>query len=464
MLAAALRRVKPGNGLLSWAPTVVCTGLGLGAIVDLDHRENPTNLAKKPAYYEASGAAAFKALTARDDDVFVASYPKCGTSFGHGIVYALLRMDDDGACGDDGECGGRGQVYPDGVAAKRGDVERRAAFGAWSFEDLSAQRAPRLFTSHSKADALPATLALRGRYAARRPKDCLVSGFFFVRGLDAKPLYWLRRRYHDLDSYFETFLERDGGGTYGDWWSWHSDAAALAEDLGPERALVVFYEDFHRDFDAAAAALAAFLGVSLTPGGSAALRRRTAMGDDAGATVPTARLGRVGDHRRPPGAPLRLDRPSRRGAAPRAARARARLRAAAAEAGNNSTEAHFGIKKPLRRTVEEGGRGDLVDAELVGDLVRVAPRHGQPAAPERVDERALGAAALADLADDVGHGAPHERRQQIRERVVDVGVRREDEVRPDDAVKGPQRSRRGPVELRDADGAEENAARFAALR
>ncbi|KAH8059899.1 sulfotransferase [Aureococcus anophagefferens] len=102
MLAAALRRVKPGNGLLSWAPTVVCTGLGLGAIVDLDHRENPTNLAKKPAYYEASGAAAFKALTARDDDVFVASYPKCGTSFGHGIVYALLRMDDDGARGGGG--------------------------------------------------------------------------------------------------------------------------------------------------------------------------------------------------------------------------------------------------------------------------------------------------------------------------------------------------------------------------
>ena len=320
MLAAALRRVKPGNGLLSWAPTVVCTGLGLGAIVDLDHRENPTNLAKKPAYYEASGAAAFKALTARDDDVFVASYPKCGTSFGHGIVYALLRMDDDGACGDDGECGGRGQVYPDGVAAKRGDVERRAAFGAWSFEDLSAQRAPRLFTSHSKADALPATLALRGRYVvfARDPKDCLVSGFFFVRGLDAKPIYWLRRRYHDLDSYFETLLERDGGGTYGDWWSWHSDAAALAEDLGPERALVVFYEDFHRDFDAAAAALAAFLGVSLTPAKLAALRRRTAMGDDAGATVPTARLGRVGDHRRHLSAQhwLRLDRLfSARGAA-----------------------------------------------------------------------------------------------------------------------------------------------------
>ncbi|KAH8062504.1 sulfotransferase [Aureococcus anophagefferens] len=319
MLAAALRRVKPGNGLLSWAPTVVCTGLGLGAIVDLDHRENPTNLAKKPAYYEASGAAAFKALTARDDDVFVASYPKCGTSFGHGIVYALLRMDDDGACGDDGECGGRGQVYPDGVAAKRGDVERRAAFGAWSFEDLSAQRAPRLFTSHSKADALPATLALRGRYVvfARDPKDCLVSGFFFVRGLDAKPLYWLRRRYHDLDSYFETFLERDGGGTYGDWWSWHSDAAALAEDLGPERALVVFYEDFHRDFDAAAAALAAFLGVSLTPAARGA----------AAAHGHGRRRGRDGAHgaararRRPPAPPLgaarlRLDRLfSARGAA-----------------------------------------------------------------------------------------------------------------------------------------------------
>ncbi|KAK7248237.1 sulfotransferase [Aureococcus anophagefferens] len=314
MLAAALRRVKPGNGLLSWAPTVVCTGLGLGAIVDLDHRENPTNLAKKPAYYEASGAAAFKALTARDDDVFVASYPKCGTSFGHGIVYALLRMDDDGAS----------------CAATTASVAARQVYRTAS---RRSARAPRLFTSHSKADALPATPRASRRYVvfARDPKDCLVSGFFFVRGLDAKPLYWLRRRYHDLDSYFETFWNATAAARTGDWWSWHSDAAALAEDLGPERALVVFYEDFHRDFDAAAAALAAFLGVSLTPGeASAALRRRTAMGDDAGATVPTARLGRVGDHRRATSrrSRLRLDRLFSRGArrAPaRAARARARV-------------------------------------------------------------------------------------------------------------------------------------------
>ena len=56
--------------------------------------------------------------------------------------------------------------------------------------------------------------------------------------------------------------------------------------------------------------LAGFLGVALTPEKLAALRRRSALGADADATVTTSRLGRVGDHRHHLTAAhwLRLDR------------------------------------------------------------------------------------------------------------------------------------------------------------
>ena len=79
----------------------MASALGAGVVVDQDHREAPTNLAGEPAYYNRSGAAAFRACRTVDSDVVLVSYPKCGTSWAHSIVYAMLRMDARGSCGDD---------------------------------------------------------------------------------------------------------------------------------------------------------------------------------------------------------------------------------------------------------------------------------------------------------------------------------------------------------------------------
>ena len=95
MLSSLLHRVPP------WAPVALASALGAGVVVDQDHREAPTNLAGEPAYYNRSGAAAFRACRTVDSDVVLVSYPKCGTSWAHSIVYAMLRMDARGSCGDD---------------------------------------------------------------------------------------------------------------------------------------------------------------------------------------------------------------------------------------------------------------------------------------------------------------------------------------------------------------------------
>jgi hypothetical protein len=71
-------------------------------------------------------------------------------------------------------------------------------FGGWSVEDLIAQPAPRLFSSHIKAANLPSALSASDSRArlvlcARCPKDALLSGYFFVEQLDAATFPALRQ-------------------------------------------------------------------------------------------------------------------------------------------------------------------------------------------------------------------------------------------------------------------------------
>ena len=182
------------------------------------------SLSGKPAYLDMQGLARFQGATFVQNDVFLVSYPKCGTTWCHQILFCLLRMDEAGTFGSwelDELVGASGQVYPDGVPAFRSDSrtgeesqrpargavacsdvfpiyacagdDRPAAaashsrerqqhavppFGGWSIEDLMHQPAPRLFSSHIKAGScvIPATLHPPGSTTAcsfLRP--CLVS-------------------------------------------------------------------------------------------------------------------------------------------------------------------------------------------------------------------------------------------------------------------------------------------------
>lgn len=307
-MLACLRRVP------AWVPTAfasVSVFVGGAALVDYDHREAPMNLGDRPAYFRADGATAFRATSLETSDVVLVSYPKCGTSWIHSVVFALLRMDDDGVmAGSDGECGAKGQVYPDGIREKRNTMDPKGCFGGWCFDDLLAQRRPRLFTSHIGPAALPSSLSERGRFVifARDPKDALVSGYFFVEELDAKPIAWLREWHTDgMQGYYTAFLvekKARGDGSYGDYYTWHRDTAALGDALG-DRAYFCFFEAFACDFDGEAQKLSAFLGVPLPPRKLAALRAHAAFGGTGDGTsstmiptVATQRLGVVGDHQR----------------------------------------------------------------------------------------------------------------------------------------------------------------------
>ena len=56
-------------------------------------------------------------MSVRGSDVLMASYPKCGTSWLHNILFCLLHMDADGAFPAPLEQlpGSGGQAYPDAM-------------------------------------------------------------------------------------------------------------------------------------------------------------------------------------------------------------------------------------------------------------------------------------------------------------------------------------------------------------
>ena len=164
-------------------------------------------------YFNGEGLKAFQEATLRPTDVVFVSYPKCGTSWLHQILFCLLRMDDEGGfdapLDDEGRpemLGSTGQVYPDSVPVKpasdpgsqatpggrggrgggggrggrgggRGGRGGRGGggIGASSIEALMAQPEPRLFTTHIRGPMLPPSLQANGRLVviARNPKDAI---------------------------------------------------------------------------------------------------------------------------------------------------------------------------------------------------------------------------------------------------------------------------------------------------
>jgi hypothetical protein len=135
------------------------------------------------SYFNQAGYDGFRAMNAESDDVFCVSYPKCGTSWLHQIVFCMLRMDEHGAFPADTTrpytLGAKEQVYPDAIG--RREPAGGGVGGPYTLDDMFEQARPRLFTTHIRAPNLPPSLRDSGKLIvmARNPKDALVSGYFF---------------------------------------------------------------------------------------------------------------------------------------------------------------------------------------------------------------------------------------------------------------------------------------------
>ena len=187
---------------------------------------------RMPLGFPVEGFDSGQRYPAAPGDIFVASYPKCGTTWVQYIVYLL-------------ENGGR----PLGAGERLEDVFPH-------LEEVGAQRVlelpqPRLVKTHLSLERTPWNEHAKYLYVARNPFDCAVSFYHHTRGFV---------RHYDFadgawDTFFECFLrgEVDFGDYFDNLLSWWPRRFA-------PNVLFVTFEKMLAAPAAAAQDIAVFLG------------------------------------------------------------------------------------------------------------------------------------------------------------------------------------------------------------
>ena len=178
--------------------------------------------------------------TPRTDDVFIASFPKSGTTWTQQIVRLVYS---------------RGQVHEDDPSLH--------AIIPWlddseDLPDLSVVDdipSPRVFKSHNPYDLLPQRLTDDNRliYVTRNAKDTAVSMYFHTFG------FWMYEYDEPIEHFIAEFIA--GRVEYGPYWTHLSSWYAQRER---SNVLVLHYEDMQRDLAATVARVAHFLDQPLT--------------------------------------------------------------------------------------------------------------------------------------------------------------------------------------------------------
>jgi hypothetical protein len=176
----------------------------------------------------------------RSDDIWIVTYPKCGTTWTQQIVRLIIN----------GEKKDERTLF-DAVPW----VERFGSIpslGKNYYIDIDTMASPRAFKSHFPYEMMPCGLpsSTLGRYiyVTRNPRDVAVSFFHHERGFSRYPMY-------EWDDFFERFLKGDV--EFGDyfehvlsWWAHKDD----------DNVLFLKYEDMKKDLPSAVATIAKFIG------------------------------------------------------------------------------------------------------------------------------------------------------------------------------------------------------------
>jgi hypothetical protein len=202
-----------------------------------------TRATRRPAYtvhdgflmpmgFPVEGFDSGQRYRAEAGDIFVSTYPKCGTTWVQFIVYLLLR---------------RGEPLPAGVGLN--DVFPHLEEVGEAV--VRALPKPRLIKTHLPFARTPWHGAARYIYVARNPFDCAVSFFHHTRGFV---------KHYDFadgtfDDFFECFVrgEVDFGDYFDHLLSWLPRAAE-------PNVRFLTYEDMLADPRAAVTAIGEFLG------------------------------------------------------------------------------------------------------------------------------------------------------------------------------------------------------------
>ena len=189
-----------------------------------------------PGFVTQEAVDKLKSFKLYPDDVWVVTYPKCGTTWTQQIVRLIINK---------------------GVQDNIKVTTAVPWLEAEKFiPDLNVDKMarPRAFKTHFSYDLLPCGPAhatpCKYIYVTRNPKDSAVSGFHHLKKVYLPDIEW--------DAFWEKFISGDG--LYGDYFdhllSWlpHKD---------DENVLFMKYEDMKKDLNNAVSKIASFMGVSL---------------------------------------------------------------------------------------------------------------------------------------------------------------------------------------------------------
>jgi hypothetical protein len=187
---------------------------------------------RMPMGFPVQGFVSGQQYQPQPGDIFVSTYPKCGTTWMQYIVYLIVH-EGQGLAG--------GQTIND-VFPHLEEVGREA---------VAALAEPRLIKTHLPFERTPWHPHAKYIYVARNPFDCAVSFYHHTRGFV---------RHYDFangtfDEFFECFVsgEVDFGDYFDNLLSWYPLKTQA-------NVLFVTYEDLLADARAAVVAVGEFLG------------------------------------------------------------------------------------------------------------------------------------------------------------------------------------------------------------
>lgn len=199
------------------------------------HGKRPTSLAELKEFGDAlptPGLALTREFVARPSDIFIVTYPKCGTTWMQQIVHGLRTC---------------GSMDFEEISMAIPYMETAPMIGL----DLQAPQAaePRAFKSHMTRDEMPRDA--RYIHIIREPGDAFVSQYHFYNGVI------LHKDCVPADEFVRDF-GRFEQPAYTDYWS-HLRSWWPHRDR--DDTLVFCYEDMRADLPGTVARVAAFMGI-----------------------------------------------------------------------------------------------------------------------------------------------------------------------------------------------------------
>ncbi|XP_030065082.1 sulfotransferase 1C4 isoform X2 [Microcaecilia unicolor] len=164
---------------------------------------------------------------AQPDDLFIATYPKAGTTWMQEIVDMIIHGGDKEIC----------QRAP--IHLRQPFIEMKRPFMPSGLELAEAMLPPRILKTHLPVQLVPPSIWEKDCkiiYVARNAKDNLVSYYHFqqMNRILPHPGTW--------PEYFEKFLAGEVP-----WGPWHDHVKGWWEAREHQRILYLFYEDMKKD-------------------------------------------------------------------------------------------------------------------------------------------------------------------------------------------------------------------------